>query len=150
MPQSFACLHLHLIFSTKHREPMLAAPVIPRLFEYVGGILRNNNCALIAANAMPDHIHLLVSLSRELSVSELLRLIKTNSSKWIHETFPDMTQFGWQNGYAAFVVSKSGLDAVNTYIANQQKHHEKKTFQQEYVEFLKAHDIAYDERYLWD
>jgi putative transposase len=150
MPQSFASLHYHLIFSTKNRETVLSEDFSPRLFEYIGGILRNAKCSLLAAGGRPDHVHLLVSLGKERSVAEALHLIKANSSKWVHETFPDRKAFAWQTGYGAFAVSYSGLDEVRRYIARQEEHHRVKTFQEEFIEFLKRHELEFDERYLWD
>src|SRR5262245_44322871 len=105
----------------------------------MGGIARNEKCVLLAAGGVPDHVHLLVSLSKEIAVADVLRLIKTNSSKWIHETFPAMASFAWQAGYGAFSVSYSNTDAVKRYIANQAEHHRVKTFQEEFVMFLKRH-----------
>jgi len=99
MPQSFGSLHFHLVCSTKNRQPLLDAELQPRLYEYIGGILRAEKSVLLAAGGMPDHVHLLVSLSRELSVAETWRLVKANSSKWIHATFPDRQVFAWQAGY---------------------------------------------------
>ncbi len=150
MPQSFACLHLHLAFSTKNRSPFLTEGLQPRLYEYVGGILRTHKSCLVAAGGMPDHVHLLVDLSRELAVADALRLIKSNSSKWIHETFPDLHAFAWQTGYGAFAVSYSNLDNVKQYLATQAEHHRKMVFQDEFRAFLKRHDIEYDERYVWE
>lgn len=98
MPQSFASLRYHLIFSTKCRAPLLTENLRPRLLAYIGGILRSEGGALVAAGGMPDHVHLLVSLDRRMSVSEALHLIKANSSRWVHETFPASTHFAWQAG----------------------------------------------------
>lgn len=150
MPQSLACLHCHIIFSTKDRAPFLGPDLLPRLFAYQGGVLREKGSALIAAGGMPDHVHLLVSLSRETSVAEVVRLVKANSSKWIHETFPDLPTFAWQAGYGAFAVSFSNIESVSRYLANQAEHHKKKSFQEELIAFLRRHQLAYDERYLWD
>ena len=150
MPQSFACLHHHVIFSTKNRAPLITAEIQPRLYAYIGGILRENKCCLVAAGGMPDHIHLLIELSRELSMAEALRRIKSNSSKWIHQTFADQRTFAWQAGYGAFAVSYSNLESVKHYLASQAEHHQKTTFQEEFRAFLLRHEIAYDERYLWD
>jgi REP element-mobilizing transposase RayT len=150
MPQSFASLHCHIIFSTKNRLPSIDAAWQPRLYEYIGGILRNEKCVLSAAGGMPDHVHLLVSMSREIAVADLLRLIKANSSKWIHETFPASHAFAWQAGYGAFSVSDSGRDAVKKYIAGQAEHHRVRTFQEEFIEFLKRHEIEYNEKYIWE
>jgi REP element-mobilizing transposase RayT len=98
---------------------------------------------------MPDHVHLLCSLSKELAIATALRLLKANS-KWIHETFPERRSFAWQAGYGAFTVSYSHLDQVNRYIAGQAQHHRRITFQEELVAFLRQHRIEFDERYLWD
>ena len=150
MPQSLASLHSHIIFSTKNRIPDLKLEWQPRLHAYLGGILRSHGGKLLAAGGMPDHIHLLVSMSRDTSVSEIVRLLKSNSSGWIHATFPDRKGFAWQTGYAAFAVSYSHLAAVKHYILAQEKHHRKKSFQEELLAFLKRHDLKFDERYLWD
>jgi REP element-mobilizing transposase RayT len=150
VPQSFACLHHHLIFSTKTRAPLITEDLQVRLYPYVGGILRENGSCLVAAGGMPDHVHSLVDLSRELSVSVALRLIKSNSSKWIHETFPEHKDFAWQTGYGAFAVSYSNLDKVKSYLASQAEHHRKTSFKEEFLGFLKRHKIEYDERYLWE
>jgi REP element-mobilizing transposase RayT len=150
MPQSFACLHCHLIFSTKNRIPAITAELQPRLYEYIGGILLAEKNVLIAAGGMPDHVHLLVSLSREISVAQAVGLIKSNSSKWVHETFPEQRAFAWQTGYGAFSVSYSHLDRVKAYLAGQAEHHRARTFQEEFLLFLKRHHIEYDERYIWE
>ena len=150
MPQSFGALYFHLIFSTKNRLPHITPEIQPRLYEYIGGILSHRKSVQLAAGGISDHIHLLVSLSRDASISDTLRDIKSLSSSWIHDTFPRSHDFAWQSGYAAFSVSHSNLDAVRTYLANQSEHHRGKTFQEEYLEFLKRHDIEYDERYIWD
>ena len=150
MPQSFASLHCHIVFSTKNRLPSIDGEWQARLYEYIGGILRKEKCVLSAAGGMPDHVHLLVSLSREIAVADLVRLIKANSSKWVHETFPTSRAFAWQAGYGAFSVSHSNRDAVKKYIAGQAAHHRVRTFQEEFIEFLKRHDIEYDEKYIWE
>jgi putative transposase len=149
MPQSFSSLHCHIVFSTKHRLPQIDNEWRPRLHEYIGGVLRNNSSALIAAGGIPDHIHLLVSLGRTISIADALRLIKTNSSSWIHDEikFPE---FQWQNGYGAFAVSYSNIEQVKTYIANQESHHQTLTFQDEFRELLTRHGLEWDERYVWN
>jgi len=149
LPQSFTCLHYHLIFSTKQRAPLITADLQPRLYDYIGGIIRGQDGCLLAAGGMPDHIHLLARLSKEVSVSGALRVIKTNSSKWVHETFPDHHAFAWQTGYAAFCVSYSGLESVKHYIASQAEHHRTVSFQDELRTFLRRHQMEFDERYLW-
>lgn len=150
MPQSFGCLNYHIIFSTKQRQPLLTADISNDLFQYIGGILRTNNGVLLSAGGMPDHVHLLGSLSREMSVAEAVRLIKTNSSSWMHETFSDQQGFAWQAGYGAFTVSYSNIGDVRDYLASQAEHHRVKTFKEEFLEFLRKHDLPFDERYLWD
>ncbi|HEY2909999.1 MAG TPA: IS200/IS605 family transposase [Gemmataceae bacterium] len=150
MPQSFGSFHVHLVFSTKGREPTIAPDLSQRLYDYIGGILRGNKCSLIAAGGMPDHIHLLISMSRETSLSEITRLVKCNSSRWANETFTPTNCFAWQAGYGAFAVSYSNIGDVKKYIANQQQHHQKRSFQDEFREFLKAHELEWDERYIWD
>jgi REP element-mobilizing transposase RayT len=150
MPQSFASLHCHIIFSTKGRIPTIPADVQPRLFAYFGGILADTGNVLVAAGGMPDHVHVLASLSRETSVAEVVRNLKANSSRWVHETFPERRAFAWQSGYGAFTVSYSNLEQVKGYLARQAEHHHKQTFQEEFVAFLRRHQIEYDERYLWE
>jgi REP element-mobilizing transposase RayT len=150
MPQSFACLHHHLIFSTKNRAPLITREVQPRLFDYIGGTLRSEGCALVAAGGMPDHVHLLISLERQLSIADTLRIVKASSSRWVHDTFPALTGFAWQTGYGAFAVSYSHLDQVKAYLSRQAEHHRRITFQEEFLTFLQRHGFEYDERYLWD
>jgi REP element-mobilizing transposase RayT len=150
MAQSYAGLFYHLIFSTKHRLPQIGDDWGHRLYEYIGGIIRDSGGALIAAGGMPDHVHLLTTLPKTLSISDGLRIIKTNSSLWIHQTWPERHDFVWQGGYGAFTVSASGVEDVRRYIANQREHHRHRTFQEEFVEFLKAYQVPYDKRYIWD
>ena len=150
MPQSYVACYMHMIFSTKDRTPLLTADLSPRLYEYIGGTLRGHGAALLAAGGVADHLHLSVSLGKELSVSAALRVIKSNSSKWVHDTFDDQPHFAWQNGYGAFSVSQSNLDDVHRYIENQTEHHRKRTFQEEFLAFLKRYNVPYDERHIWD
>jgi REP element-mobilizing transposase RayT len=150
MPQSFTVLHCHIVFSTKNRTPRITADLQPRLYEYLGGILRAENSPLLAVGGMPDHVHLLVSLSKQKSVSDTLRVLKANSSKWVHETFPGMGDFAWQAGYGAFAVSCSNLEKVERYIANQAAHHRTMSFQEEFVALLQRHEIEFEERHLWE
>jgi putative transposase len=149
MPQSFGSLHCHIVFSTKHRLPQINPEFQPRLFEYIGGILRNHSSPLIAAGGMPDHVHLLVSLGRSMSVADAVRIIKSNSSGWIHDEL-QIRDFQWQVGYGAFAVSYSNIDQVKLYLATQAEHHRRVSFQEEFLEFLRRHNIEWDERYIWD
>jgi putative transposase len=148
-PQSYACLYYHLIFSTKERRPLLSAALRPRLYDYMGSIIRNDQGILVAAGGTADHVHLLASISKDRSVSVSLRDVKAYSSRWIHETFPDLQEFAWQSGYGAFTVGHSGLDKVKSYVRNQAAHHRTLTFQEEFVTFLERYGVPYDERYIW-
>ena len=150
MQQSFASLPVHLVFSTKNREPLITGELQTRLFQYIGGTLNLRNSPLLAAGGMPDHVHLLVSLNKQLALSDLLRELKSSSSKWVHETFADSRGFAWQAGYGAFAASHSNLPEIKRYIADQAQHHRVRSFQEEYISLLVKHEIEYDERYLWD
>jgi putative transposase len=150
MPQSLACLHVHIVFSTKHRESLITPNLAPRLYGYLGGIARGAVSPLLAVGGIADHVHLLVSLGRQTCVADLVRDLKANSSGWVHENFPEYAKFAWQAGYGAFAVSKSNVEAVVGYIAKQEEHHKKQTFQEEYREFLRKHEIDWDERFVWD
>jgi REP element-mobilizing transposase RayT len=151
MPQSFVSLRYHLIFSTKNRLPLISAEVQPRLIEYIGGILRSEGSVLEAAGGVPDHMHLLVSLDKQLAISEALRVIKASSSRWAREAFPaSLSGFAWQAGYGAFSVSYSHREKVRDYLSRQAEHHRTVTFQEEFLSFLRRHGVEYDERYLWD
>jgi putative transposase len=122
----------------------------PRLYEYIGGTVRAKGSVLLAAGGMPDHVHLVVSQDKRTPISEMVRDIKANSSRWIHETFDRLRGFAWQTGYGAFSVSQSNLDEVRQYIGNQSEHHRVRTFQEEFLLFLKRHAIPYDARQVWD
>ena len=125
---------------------MLGDELRPRLYEYMGGIVRGCGGVLMAAGGMPDHVHLLASLGRRTTLADALRDIKANSSRWIQATFPSMAGFAWQSGYGAFTVSHSHLERTRAYIAGQAEHHRVMTFQEEFRAFLDRHGIAYDER----
>ena len=150
MPQSFSCLHTHIVFSTKHRQRFLTPDLTERLYPYLGGLARNRKCSLVRIGGVEDHIHLLVQLARDVAVSEFVGAIKSVSSGWIHDEFPDQQTFAWQQGHAAFAVSLSGVEFVTDYIAQQAEHHRKKSFQEELLEYLPVHGIESDDRYMWD
>ena len=150
MPQSFVCLTCHVIFSTKNREPLLLPEWVSRLYQYIGGTLRAKGSVLLAAGGMPDHIHLAVSLGKQSAIADMVRDIKANSSRWVHETMEDLRGFAWQTGYGAFSISQSNMDEVKQYIANQHEHHRARTFQEEFVLFLRRHGVQYDEQHVWD
>jgi putative transposase len=150
MGQTFTNLLVHCIFSTKGRAPTIHPGIAPKLFAYMGGIVRSSNGVPLSINGVADHAHLLLSLPATLCVSDAMRLVKTNSSKWLHESGSEHLNFAWQDGYGAFSVSRSNVDAVIAYIANQEEHHRRMTYQQELLAFLKKHGIDYDERYIWE
>jgi REP element-mobilizing transposase RayT len=149
MPQSFGSLHCHIVFSTKHRRPQIKPDVQARLYSYLGGILRNQSSCLLAAGGMPDHVHLLVSIARTAAVADVVRVIKSNSSAWAKDELA-LRDFQWQDGYGAFAVSYSQLDQVKAYLAGQEQHHARISFQEEFLEFLRRHNLEWDERYVWD
>ena len=150
MAHSHSKLIYHCIFSTKKRRRLLCENLLPRLYDYLGGILRNHDGHLLSAGGGEDHVHLLIELNASTPIAEAMRVVKAVSSKWIHETFPELRDFGWQTGYAAFSVSTSGVEEVTRYILNQKEHHRNRTFDEEYVAFLHRHGVAYDERFVLD
>ena len=150
MGHSYTNLLYHIVFSTKERQPWLDTDISTRLYEYLGGAIRSEGGTSLGINGCADHIHLLARLRQDKAVSGVLRGIKANSSGWIHRTFPVLRRFAWQTGYGAFSVSQSQLDKVQRYIANQQRHHQRVSFKEEFIALLDAHGIEYDERYLWD
>ncbi len=150
MPQSLARLHIHLVFSTKNREPLITDAVRDSLHAYMATVLQNLGCAPVLINSEEDHAHILFDIARTVAVSQAVEDVKKASSKWIKTQGPEFAGFAWQSGYGAFAVSESNVETVREYIANQREHHRKKTFQEEYRQFLERHRIAFDERYVWD
>ena len=149
MANTYTSLHYHVIFSTKNRLPWIKPNLESRIWSYIGGIARKRKMTALQIGGCDDHLHALVQAPPIYSPSEIAQYLKGESSKWIHEEFPAMRDFIWQDGYGAFTVSKSDLPDVIRYIQNQREHHRKKTFQEEYLEFLNKYGIEYDERYLW-
>ncbi len=150
MAQSLSNVLVHLVFSTKHRRGWIDVGIEEELFRYVSGICRELNCPSHKIGASDDHIHIACSLSRTISISELVEGIKAGSSKWIKTKGDRYAGFCWQNGYGAFSVGQSQLEDLRRYISNQHEHHRKISFQDEYREFLKRYEVVYDERYVWD
>jgi putative transposase len=150
MPQSLAKIYVHLIFSTKHREPVIPRHLHPELHAYMGGILRDLGCTPVEINTEPDHAHLMFLLSRTEGLSDIVRQVKTGSTGWLKEKLPILKNFHWQNGYGAFSVSQSNVSEVRAYIRDQQEHHRVLGFQDEFRRFLARHEVAYDEKYVWD
>ncbi|MCU0748155.1 MAG: IS200/IS605 family transposase [Akkermansiaceae bacterium] len=149
MANTFTSLHYHMVFSTKNRERWITSEVEERIWAYLGGIAKENKVHPIQIGGIEDHVHLLLGAPASLAPSKIAQLIKGGSSAWIHETFPNMKRFAWQDGYGVFSVSKSNIPEVVDYIRGQREHHRTRTFQEEYIAFLKRHEIQYDERYVW-
>ena len=150
MPQSLARLHIHLIFSTKHRARLITNAVRSSLHAYMASVLQNLGCVPVLINSLEDHVHILFELARIVSVSQAVEDVKKSSSRWIKTQGNEFIGFAWQAGYDAFAVSESNVQAVREYIADQQEHHRRKSYQEEYQAFLEKHGIAYDLRYVWD
>jgi REP element-mobilizing transposase RayT len=151
MPQSLAQIYLHIIFSTKGREPFLKEKEFRgRLHAYLVGICRNLKCPSLIVGGVADHVHILCRYGRGISVSDFVREIKRPSSGWVKNEVPKLGSFKWQDGYGAFSVSPSHVAALKKYIANQEEHHKTETFQEEYRRLLNKYGIEYDERYVWD
>ncbi len=151
MSQSLAKILVHTVFSTKERRPFLRdRPLREEMHRYLGGILNHLDCHPVIGGGIENHVHLLSSLSRTCPVAEMVKELERGSSLWIKERARTMTDFAWQNGYGVFSVSLSRIEDVRRYIAEQEQRHRKLSFQDEFKELLKRHQIAYDERYLWD
>ena len=150
MANTYTSLHYHIVFSTKNRERWITPDIEQRIWAYLGGIAKENKMTPIQIGGIEDHIHILLGAPATLAPSKIAQLIKGGSSAWIHDTFPKMRGFAWQDGYGAFTVSKSNVPDIRTYVQNQREHHRTKTFQEEYIALLQRHEIEYDERYLWD
>lgn len=150
MPQSLAQILVHLVFSTKNREPRLDDEVRDDLHAYIGGIVENQKGILLKSGSVSDHIHLLIAHPRTTAPSELVQDIKTGSSKWLKTKGARYANFQWQAGYGIFSISPSHRSVLEQYIANQVEHHRKVTFQEEYRRLLNRYDMVFDERYVWD
>ncbi|NLE36417.1 MAG: IS200/IS605 family transposase [Pirellulaceae bacterium] len=147
MANTYASLHHHIVFSTKNRERWIAPDVEDRLWAYLGGIAKENHVTPLQIGGTEDHVHMLLGAPATIAPARIAQLVKGGSSAWIHETFPRMRGFGWQDGYGAFTVSRSSVPAVAKYIRGQREHHRARSFQEEYRALLERHGIAFDERY---
>ena len=150
MGQSLVKNYIHIVFSTKHREPFIYPQVEEELHAYLGGVCKNLECLPIKVGGYTDHIHILCMLSKKIALMKLLEEVKSHSSKWMKTKGDDLKNFYWQDGYGAFSVSSTDVDSVIRYIEKQKQHHEKKTFKDEYISFLKKYNVEYDERYVWN
>lgn len=149
MPHSYVSNLMHCAFSTKERFPIIAKELECDLWPYIGGIARKNKMKAFAIGGTEDHVHSLLSLPATMSYAKAVQLIKGGSSKWVHDNFPNYRNFEWQEGYGAFSVSASQIKRTIAYIKSQHEHHRKKTFQEEFIEFLDRYDIEYDLRYVF-
>jgi REP element-mobilizing transposase RayT len=145
---SFISVHVHCVWSTKNRDPSLHSKLRERLWPYLGGIARENKMKALAIGGAADHVHIVLSLPATLSVAKTVQLLKGNSSKWIHETSPGMRSFEWQEGYGAFSLGVSAVDATKAYIRNQAEHHRRRTFREEFERILRKHGFDFDESML--
>lgn len=150
MPGTFSQILLHTVFSTKHRQPWITDTIAPRLYAYMGGIVRAEGGVLYDIGGVEDHVHLYVRWKPDGSISDLMRKLKSRSSRWVHESMPALGEFAWQEGYSVFSVSKSQETAVKRYITGQREHHAKEDFKSELLRLLRAHGIEFDERYVFD
>ncbi len=146
---SHRALYYHIVFATKQRRPLLRGEALARTCQYLGGIARKLDGQILLGGGMPDHIHIAAAIPATTAVADFVRLIKTNSSAWIHQELPGLREFAWQDGYSAFSVSPSVLAQVMRYIEGQAEHHREMSFQEELVALLEKHGVEYDERYIW-
>lgn len=150
MPQSLAKVYLHVIYSTKNREPLLLDDWRDECFQVIGGAANTVGCPPMIVGGMADHIHILFQLGRTITMADAIGKIKSISSAWVNQSRRSAEPFHWQNGYAAFSVSQSNVRAVREYIRNQPEHHKQRSFQDELKDWLRRYEIEWDENYLWD
>jgi REP element-mobilizing transposase RayT len=149
VPHSYSSSLFHIVFSTHARRNTIHDEFREKLWAYVGGIARKNGMKAIAVGGTGDHLHVLLSIPASMALAKAVQLIKGGSSKWVHDTYPQARGFAWQEGYGAFSVGISQADETAAYILNQEKHHKRRTFQEEFLAFLKKHKMEYDPRYVW-
>lgn len=148
MANTYTSIHLHVVFSTKSREPWITSNIENEIWSYLGGICRTHGVKAQHIGGVDDHVHLLVGLPPTLALSDWMKRLKGESSKWISDHFPGMRGFAWQDGYAAFSVGQSQVDDTIRYVSNQREHHRKTTFAEEYRRFVEKHGLVVDDRYL--
>ncbi len=149
MAHTFTSILIHVVFSTSGRLPLLGDAIRPEMHAYLGGILRGLEAVPIVVGGTADHVHLLARLPTDLAVADCLRVVKANSSRWVKERWPGRRAFAWQRGYGAFSVSESMRGAVIRYIQDQEQHHRRISFQEEFLKLLTNHGVEFDERYIW-
>jgi len=148
MGDSYTNLLYHIVFSTKDRRPLITPDYEVRLYDYIGGTIRSLGGISLEVNGVEDHVHVLAKLRPDRALSDVLRKLKANASGWMHRVFPALEDFTWQRGYGAFTVSQSSVNEVREYIARQKVHHQKISFRDEFIRFLIANEIEFDERYV--
>ena len=149
MPNTYTQIHLHVVFSVQNRQSLIAESWKERLYQYISGIIKNNGHKMLAIGGMPDHIHILFGLRPSQSLSEIMKVVKGESAKWINQNGFISGKFSWQEGYGAFSYSKSHIPAVVNYILTQEKHHKKTSFIEEYKELLEKFGLEYQEQFLF-
>jgi len=150
MGQSLVKNYMHIVFSTKHRQPLIFPPFEAELHSYMAGICNNYECQPVKIGGYNDHVHILCLLSRKIALMNFVKELKRESSAWYKTKDGSLDHFYWQDGYGGFSVSPKDVEGVATYIGNQHEHHENQSFQDEYRKILKRYDAEYDERYVWD
>ncbi len=149
MPNTYTQLYIHCVFAVKYRQAIIQPEWKERLHKYIAGIVQNNGHKLIAINSAEDHLHLFIGLNPKQSISDIMRLVKGDSSEFINKQAFTKTKFNWQEGYGAFSNSRSQINSVIWYIQNQQEHHRKKTFKEEYIKMLSDYEVEYNEKYIF-
>jgi len=150
MGRTYTSLTYHLVFSTKYRRKIIRPDFKESLYQYIGGIIREKKGVLLEIGGIEDHVHLMAGIPSTMAVSDMLRFIKSNSSGWVNETKKTTETFAWQPGFGAFTVSHSQKPALQTYIRNQRQHHQKRSFEDEFLAILANHDIEYDPKFVFE
>jgi putative transposase len=150
MANTYSNLFYHIVFSTKGRTDLISPEIETRVWAYIGGIARKHELIAVQVGGIENHIHVLILAKPKVAPSQIVQWLKGESSRWIHETFPEMHSFAWQDGFGIFSVSKSSVPDVVDYIKDQREHHAKQSFEDEYISMLKLNGIDYDERYVFD
>ena len=150
MANTYSNLFYHIVFSTKGRKDLISAEIEERVWAYIGGIARKHEIIAVQVGGIENHIHILILAKPKIAPSQIVQWLKGESSRWIHQTFPDLAKFEWQDGYGVFSVSKSNVPDVVEYITNQRGHHAEQSFEEEFISMLKLSGIDYDERYVFD
>jgi putative transposase len=149
MPHSYVSNHVHFVFATKHRNPCLSSEIRTRWWQYIGGLCKQKDIECISVGGYSDHCHVLLSVPSTMSIAMTAKYIKGASSRWLSDTFSELNNFSWQKGYGAFSVSLSHIERTVQYINNQEQHHQKKSFENEYIEFLNHHHLSFNKNALW-